>query len=459
MPSLPTTEVSPVSGTPLSKKDRILFLDAVRGIAVLGILFVNITAQGQSHFFYNHLNLNQPITGPNFYAWAIEIGLFEGNMRGLFSILFGVSTLLLINRLEAKWGAKEAGRIYYRRILWLLVFGLVNAYLFLWPGDVLYTYAVCALVLFPFRNSTIKIMVLCIAMMLALGFYHSERSLYHKRIFLNNIKEDTLLEHHHKKLTAQEEADLKAWKETQISNEPQTMMKKGLAETAMVQKADYWRLFVVYGKDLMLRQTIGLYYSWPDIMIFFFIGMILYKSGYITGEKSNNLYALVAFVGISIGIVISYWVLKNQYDSRFNATTDFESYPFDLYIIRRIFQTLGYLSFLILLYKITPLKRIFHLFIAVGQMAFTNYLSQSIITSIIFYGFGLYGRFQRYELYYFMVGIWIFQVIFCNIWLKYFLFGPFEWVWRSLTYRKIQPFKKVRENIPVEQISGTVSNL
>jgi len=76
-------------------------------------------------------------------------------------------------------------------------------------------------------------------------------------------------------------------------------------------------------------------------------------------------------------------------------------------------------------------------------MAFTNYLSQSIITSTIFYGFGVYASLQRYQLYYIVIAIWIFQLVFSQIWLRYYQFGPFEWLWRSLTYWKKQPMKKV----------------
>ena len=78
-------------------------------------------------------------------------------------------------------------------------------------------------------------------------------------------------------------------------------------------------------------------------------------------------------------------------------------------------------------------------------MAFTNYLMQSIITSIIFYGFGLYAKLQRYEAYYVVGSIWLFQIIFSHIWMRYFRFGPFEWVWRSLTYLHKPAFRRKNE--------------
>ena len=80
----------------------------------------------------------------------------------------------------------------------------------------------------------------------------------------------------------------------------------------------------------------------------------------------------------------------------------------------------------------------------VGQMAFTNYLMQSLLCGIVFnaYGFKMFGQLQRYETYLVVFAIWIFQILYSNIWMRYFLFGPFEWAWRSLTYWKIQPFVK-----------------
>ena len=121
----------PGNPAPLNKKERILFLDSIRGIALLGILLMNSMAQSQSYVYYNKMDLSQPLKGPNFYAWLAECFLFEGTMRGLFSILFGAGTILLLNRLIKEKPGLEPADIFYRRMLWLLVFGLINAFIFL----------------------------------------------------------------------------------------------------------------------------------------------------------------------------------------------------------------------------------------------------------------------------------------------------------------------------------------
>ena len=131
------------------------------------------------------------------------------------------------------------------------------------------------------------------------------------------------------------------------------------------------------------------------------------------------------------------------YNLKFDMFEMRKQMSFRTYEIRRVFQTMGYLSVLVLAYKAIPLRKIMDLFAPVGQMAFTNYLTQSIYTSIIFYGFGLFGTLQRYEAYYVVAAIWFFQIVTSRLWLRYYKFGPFEWVWRSLTYMKKQPMRRV----------------
>ncbi|MEJ7769574.1 MAG: DUF418 domain-containing protein, partial [Chitinophagaceae bacterium] len=159
----------------------------------------------------------------------------------------------------------------------------------------------------------------------------------------------------------------------------------------------------------------------------------------------------IAVIGISVGLLLNYLMLKAAYQLRFDNVRLTQDQQFNSYQIRRVFQTMGYLSLLILLYKVIPFRKILNVFAPVGQMAFTNYLSQSIITSIIFYGFGLYGTLQRYEIYYVVISIWAFQIVFSHVWLCYFRFGPFEWLWRSLTYWRPQAMLKKRNEFLNEE--------
>ncbi|MES2278158.1 MAG: DUF418 domain-containing protein [Bacteroidota bacterium] len=457
MSSLSATD-APVAA-PLNKKERILFIDSIRGIALLGILLMNSMAQSQAHWFYNNMNLNQPITGKNFYAWVLEMGVFEGTMRGLFSILFGAGTILLISRLEKTRGHLDAADIYYRRILWLLVFGLINSFIFLWLGDILYSYALCGLVLFPFRKMSPRNLWIGVFILLAFGTYRESASLYDNKETIAKGKKAELLKTQHKKLTKEQTGDLEKWHGYRDKNDSKGIMKQAMEETAKVQKSNYKQLFVYYRDINMNIESWGFYNSWWDMLMFFFIGMALFKSGFLTGNSPNWQYATIAVLGIGLGLAINYMGLKMMYHARFDAVKLTETAPFEIYQIRRFVQTMGYLSLLVLLYKLVPLRGLFHLLAPVGQMAFTNYLSQSIIAAIIYYGMGWFGYFQRYQIYEIVAAIWVFQIITSTIWLKYFLFGPFEWLWRSLTYMKLQPIKRVKEDVPPDAVSGTVANL
>ncbi len=430
--------------SPLLKKDRIVFLDCVRGIALLGILLMNSMAQSQPHIFYEFMNLNQPLTGLNFYAWVIERGFFEGTMRGLFSILFGAGTVLLLTRLQKQKPGLEPADIFYRRMLWLLAFGLINAFLFLWPGDILYPYALCGLLLFPFRNWSSRKLLWAALFLLVLGTYRENRSLYDSKAIITKgqliEKTDTTKQ----KLTDDQKEDLKKWQGFKEENTSAGMMKKAMEETKKVQEKRHSYISMVkYYRDInMMIESVYFYNGWWDMLMFFFLGIALLKSGFLEGKKSTALYVAITLIGIGVGVLINYLRLKTEYANKFDMVVIAQKWHFSYYQIRRLFQTMGYLSLLILLYKVIPFRKILNIFAPVGQMAFTNYLMQSIIMSTIFYGMGWFGQLQRYEIYYVVVGVWIFQIIFSHIWLRYFLFGPFEWLWRSLTYLHKPPFKK-----------------
>jgi uncharacterized protein len=428
---------------PLRENERVTLIDSIRGIALLGILLMNSMAQSQAHIFYDKMDPRQSITGLNFFAWGAEMLVFEGTMRGLFSILFGAGTLLLLTRLIRKNNGLEPADIYYRRLLWLLVFGLINAFIFLWPGDILYPYALCGLLLFPFRNLSPKNLLWIAFAFLLIGTYRENSDLYQSKKIISKGQVAEVLETKKQKLTDQQTEDLGKYKGFKNRNSQEGIIKAAVKEEKILQSRNYFTVFNYYKGINMMIQSTGFYKNyWFDILLFLFIGMALYKSGFLLGKSSTSVYALVAFVGIAVGLLINYFFAKQQYQLKFDQFQFTQKWKFSYYEIRRVFQTIGYLSLLILLYKAIPFRKILNVFAPVGQMAFTHYLSQSIITSIVFYGFALYGKLQRYEVYYVVGAIWLFQIVSSHIWLRYFRFGPFEWVWRSLTYMKKQPMKK-----------------
>jgi uncharacterized protein len=121
-----------------------------------------------------------------------------------------------------------------------------------------------------------------------------------------------------------------------------------------------------------------------------------------------------------------------------------------LYDSTRVAVALAHVAIVMMICKAGILRVVTSPLAAVGQMALTNYLLTSVIVGIVFngYGFGLFGQLARHQLYYVVAGIWLFQLIVSPIWLRFFQFGPVEWLWRSLTYKKLQPMR-IRAHEPV----------
>jgi uncharacterized protein len=222
-------------------------------------------------------------------------------------------------------------------------------------------------------------------------------------------------------------------------------MMENIQASREAAHGNYLTVFRDFSRSSVMIQTRYFYFDlfW-DAIAFFFIGMALFKTGMITGDKSQKFYLVATLVSLAIGYLLSYHAMRWYIALTMDSSYFLEKIGPNLYQFRRLFQALGYMSLVILLYKAGIFSRLWTWLSRVGQMAFTNYLMQTIICGFIFYGWGLgkFGTMARHETYYVVFVVWIFQIIFSNIWLKYFRFGPFEWAWRSLTYWKKQPMRK-----------------
>ncbi|MFT5885768.1 MAG: hypothetical protein ACI9IP_002230, partial [Arcticibacterium sp.] len=195
-------------------------------------------------------------------------------------------------------------------------------------------------------------------------------------------------------------------------------------------------------EDNQFMQTTFMYRMWPwDILSFMLIGMAFFKLKIFHAEKSNKFYFIMLLVGYAVGLTVNYFETKMVIDSNFNAVVMAKAN--ETYDLGRLFTMLGHVGLFMLFIKSGILGFLQKALAAVGKTTLSNYLLTAIGTSIIFYGFGfgLYGKLQRYELYYVVAGFWLFQLIASPVWLKYFKYGPFEWLWRSLTYQKWQDLK------------------
>ncbi|WP_207492657.1 DUF418 domain-containing protein [Aridibaculum aurantiacum] len=429
---------------PIEQKSRITIIDTLRGIALLGILLMNIPYFGMPHQLAENLDIRGEYSGPNYHTWWIVTTGFEGTMRGLFSILFGAGAILMISRLEQKKDGLNPADFYYRRLIWLMLFGVVNAFIFLWPGDILYGYALCGLFLFPFRNLRAKHLLLYSLLFLTIAT--TRRTL--ERVALLETKQQAeqaiQFEKQNKKVSEELAAAKGEWEQRQEKMNIDNLRKEVEKEKAEMQKG-YFSI-MSHLKPLNMKFESSKFYNmiFYDIMIFLFLGMALYKMGVLTGKRSTRAYALMLLIGYGCGLSLAYYLNRTAVDLRFNQVLIFEKLPVDLYQFKRIFLCFGHIGTVMLLYKKQVASWLLRVLSKVGQMAFSNYLMQSLICTFIFYGHGLrwFGEFERYQLYLVVAGVWVFQIAFSNIWLNYFRFGPFEWAWRSLTYWRRQPMRK-----------------
>ncbi|MBC7827502.1 MAG: DUF418 domain-containing protein [Chitinophagaceae bacterium] len=429
---------------PLGSSERIVILDSLRGIAVLGILLMNIPGFGLPHIRVHDFTINNE-SGLNYYAWYVfGPGVLEGSQRAIFSMLFGAGTLIFINRLEKRTDGLMPAELFFRRQLWLLVFGLFNAFVLLWFWDILYHYAICGMILFAFRRLKPKHLFIAAGVCLLFVTIRENRDLYEQKAVITKGEKIAAIDTTKVKLTDEQKDDLGAMERIRERSKPEARKKRAEKEVKDIT-GNYAGLYEVRSDMSAEGELEAMYYFliW-DILLFMFIGMAFFKLGILQGEGKTAWYAWMAVIGLGAGLPLSYLFLQPDIANKFNYFLIIKKQDFNFYEIQRLVRSIGIFGLIMLMYKSGWFKWLFSLMRPVGQMAFSNYLLQSIICGLIFYGvgFGMFGKLQRYEIYYVVGSVWIFEIILSHIWMRNFLFGPFEWVWRSLTYWKKQPFKK-----------------
>ena len=384
-------------------------------------------------------------TGANYYLWLFDNWFLEGSQRGIFSMLFGAGILLFIGRLEKREAGMMPAEYFFRRQLWLLLFGLFNAYILLWFWDILFHYAIIGMMMFAFRRLSAKHLLIAAFVCVLLQLARENVDLYRDKAIIRKGEAIALIDTSKTKLTPFQKDELSAQLKMKEEDKRENKLKRMEDEISKVQTS-YTTLYNQRSERSFNLETGGTFYFLIfDVPAFMFLGMAFFKNGVITGTKRIGTYWWMLLIGLGFGLPLSY--LRIQPDM---TTYNFSHYlhikhtSIDYYAISRTFRTLGIFGAIMVLYKSGWFKWFFNLMRPVGQMAFTNYLMQSIVCGFIFYGIGLgyFGKLQRYETYMIVAAVWITEIIWSHIWLSYFRFGPFEWLWRSLTYWKKQPMKR-----------------
>lgn len=428
---------------PVSQSERIVLLDSLRGIAILGILLMNIPGFGLPEPAYRDPSVLNEWDSINFQTWYFIEFFPEGSQRALFSMLFGAGIILFLSRQEKKNEGLWPADYFFRRQLWLLVFGLFNAYVLLWMWDILFHYACIGMIMFAFRRMSPKGLLIAAFICLLLQTVRENVDVYRDKKVITKgeliAKIDTTVT----KLTDQQKEELGAMTGFKEKSTQKEKLKKMEKSTKSV-RGDYFGFYEYQSERSFRTEVFYLYYMAWDILLFMFLGMAFYKTGIIQGQASSKIYWGLFIGGLGIGLLLSYFRLKPLIDFKFNEFDYIKNVQFEFYELSRAFRSIGIFGLIMLMYKSGWFKWFFALLRPVGQMAFTNYLMQSLLVGLFFYGigFGMFGKLERYEIYYVVGATWLLQIIWSHIWLRFFRFGPLEWCWRSLTYWKRQPFVK-----------------
>ncbi|NYT40388.1 DUF418 domain-containing protein [Sphingomonas sp. R-74633] len=395
---------------------RLASLDLVRGVAVLGILLLNILAFAMPEAAYVNPRAYGGWHGADLVTWAVNFILFDGRMRGLFSFLFGASMLLVIERAEAT--DRSPAEVHYRRMAWLLVFGLAHLFL-VWHGDILAHYALIGMIAYAMRHLPVPRLLVMGTMLTLLG-----------AVLFATIPL-TILQLHANPAAA---AQLHDYARTFGVPAPADIARdlalhRGgyaaiLADRLRQESGTLFGLFVFFG---------------PETLGYMLFGMAALRSGMLRGDWAPARYRRWLLVCWTITLPAYATLAWAQWASSFDIRMVSAMMPLTALI--RPPMIAGWICLILLLAR--PGGVLGNALAAAGRMAFTNYLATSLICTTLFYGYGLgwYGQLSRWQLYPVVFTIWAAMLLWSRLWLSAFRFGPFEWLWRSLARWSFQPIR------------------
>jgi uncharacterized protein len=403
-------------------------LDAMRGVAVMAILLMNIISFAFPMTAYINPRVGGGTGLGDLVCWAIMFVLVDGKMRGLFSLMFGASMLLVIEGVEAKGG--DGTGAHSQRMLWLMVFGLVHAYL-VWSGDILFTYAVCGLIAsFLIRKTPSALIGWAIGLITANAILWAIVMGATYRLQINALipgaPADTIKDY---------QGMLSAFGAPGAS---------AIAEELRAMSGHYADVlhFRTSGDQALGPISVLVIASFETIGLFA-LGMALFRNGFLTGGWEPARYQAMAkrcyLLGLPPLILLAGWAWISGFDVMTTAAIVFLfSLPF------KIATMLGHGALAMLMIHRFRTSRMLERIEAAGRVAFTNYLGTSVLMTTIFYGYGggLFGHLSRWQAYLIVPIIWAIMLLWSKPWLDRFHYGPLEWLWRSLARGERQKMRR-----------------
>ena len=399
---------------PVAQGARIDSIDVLRGVALLGILVMNVQSFAMPQAAYFNPTAYGDLEGANLYVWVAGRMLADQKFMTIFSMLFGAGIVLMAGRAEARGDGRQ---VHYRRMGWLLVIGLLHAHLF-WSGDILFLYAVCGMLVSPLRRQPPGRLLAFGAVLLAVASAYSVGSGLSlpywpeeaRASFASSVWQPT---------PEMLDAELAAYRGGWLDQQPARSAGAFAFETFMLITWGVWR-----AGGLML------------------IGMALFRREVFSARRSPRFYAGLIAVAVAVGLPLQAYGIALDFARGWPVWSFFVGMQLNYW--PSIAVSLGYVGLVMLACRTAALRGLTRPFAAVGQTALTNYLLQTILCTTIFYGHGLgwFGSVDRVGQVGVVAAVWAVQLIASPLWLRRFRYGPAEWAWRSLTYGARPPLRR-----------------
>lgn len=427
-------------------------LTVLWGVAILGLLLVSIRQFGLTQAQVTELWRGPQGETYQLLKWTHL--LFDNAMPALVALLFGAGILPFLARPKTTAGF-AVPELYIRAMLWLLVFGIANAFILLSPTDVLFHYGIVAVFLFPLQRLSAR-GFLTAAIVTGLFFagkgywnYTEQREKYTK------YEHVLALEKKNKKvkLTDEQKGDKSAWEGMMKGMKyDEERDKKAIAST---RSADYSAVWTFLVPRFQYEQAWQFYQRklW-EIASLMLLGMALFRWGFFSDRPSTGQYAAIAAGGLLVSQTLA-WLSLPSYEA---AMVDYSklissgTLPLADWLppLERAFAAVGWAGLVMALYRLARAGLLSRALGAVGQMPLTNFLLQAALCTFFFYGYGMsyFGSIRLPWLYLVVAEVWLLQLVFSVVWLRRFRIGPAEWLWKTLTYNRRQPIRR-SESTPV----------
>lgn len=426
------------TSAPVAATERITSIDTLRGVAVLGILVMNIYGFAMPFIAYQNPLAMGGTEWYNLGTWFFTHVLFDQKFLTIFAILFGAG--LAMTRMRADARGASYGLNWYRRNFWLLVIGALHGY-FLWFGDILFHYALMGMLIFPFRNRSPRALIIIATTLLSIGVVMQFAGGTFMTQLSTKVPEIQALQDNGETLTEEQAGMLKQWDAMSVFMKPpeQQVEEDMAAYTGSYADAFEHRKPVV---QMLQTQATFSYIIWRvgGLML---LGMALMQLGILSAERSRAFYRRILIIGYGIGLPLLIFSSWNFWTHQWEMLWMFRVGMIPNYV-GSIPITFGHIALVMLVVKSGVWQPLMARFTAVGRMAFTNYLMHTIVLTTVFYGYGLglYGQIPRLWQMGFVAALIGFQLWFSPLWLDRFRFGPAEWLWRSLSYWRLQPMQR-----------------